>query len=118
MNQDELIKKIIEGQPGVKRNDQDNAWQVDIPSDDINVHILIPDDVLEIFLEARDQQGELLIKDWVDFYGDDELEDYKEYLFDIHDVIHAPFFRLVNDGKTLEALAYEWHYFFGAYHFK
>ena len=76
-------------------------------------YVTVPYDINEVFWEAKNKEGVVLVQDSHDFYGDTEYKDIKECLLDIHDVMKAPKFRISNEGKTLEAYGCQWYYLFG-----
>lgn len=109
----EYITKILGRSQNVVENENGSAVVVSIKTDDIDVYVTVPYDVNEVFWEAKTKDGDLLVQDSHDFYGDTEFEDIKECLLDIHDVMKAPKFRLSNKGKTIEAYGLQWYYLFG-----
>ncbi len=114
MTKEEIIG-ILGKSESVTENKNKTALIVAINSGDINVVVTVPYEVHELFYEALDNEGNILLKDGMECYGDMEFEDYKECLLDIVDVMKAPKFRLTNNRKTLEAYGYQWYYFFGEF---
>lgn len=114
MNKESLFR-IIGDNRGIVENDNGTALVVNIESDELKVIVTIPYDVNEIYYEAINSQGVVLIKDWSDYYGEFEEDDFQEDLMDIVDVLRKPIIRLSDDGKYVEAFGYRWYYFFGEY---
>ena len=94
-------------------NANGTAYEVLIPGVGLDLRITIPFDVHEIFYEAKDKEGNSLLKDWRDHYGETEIEDYKESLLEVVKAINSSQFRMVNEGKTVEVKSDGWFYFFG-----
>lgn len=114
MNKYELVR--ILGEYGKYRETPSkSALIVDIETPDLDVMITIPYEVHEIFFEARDKSGFVLLVDSQECYGENEQEDYKELLMDVEGVLKQPKFRITNSGKTVEAMGYKWYYFFGKF---
>ncbi|MBQ4810286.1 hypothetical protein J8M20_03015 [Pseudoalteromonas luteoviolacea] len=111
----EYISKILGDSPNVVEIDNGSAIFVTIKTDDIDVYVTVPYDVNEVFWEAKNKDGTVLVKDSHDFYVDTEHEDIKGCLLDIHDVMKVPKFRICNGGKTIEAYGYHWYYLFGEF---
>lgn len=114
MEKNQIIE-ILNTTNGVSENINSTAIIVFIESNDIDVFITIPYEINEIFFEAKNKHGKLLVKDWMDFYGNSSLDDYRETLLDISDVIKHPKLRVINNGKTVEAFGFDWYYFFGEF---
>ena len=111
----EEIAEILGDGTQIKENQNRNAFEITLLGNEIDVLVTVPYEVHEIFYEAKDKQGNELLKGWRDHYGETELEDYKESLLEIAQLIISPEFRLTNNGKTLEAKNDNWFYFFGYY---
>ena len=69
----------------------------------------------ELFYEAKDKNGASLVTDSFECYGESELDDYKECLLDIVDILKSPIFKVTNNGKTIETKHFKWVYLFGKY---
>ena len=100
----------------IREDEASTALVVKIEDTDIDVFVTIPYNIQELFYEARDKTGKLLLSDCFDCY--ETLDDYIECLMDVVDVLGSPKFRLVNDGKTLEAYGLQWYYLFGFFEVK
>ncbi|RCU49625.1 hypothetical protein DU002_11990 [Corallincola holothuriorum] len=111
----EYIAKILGNNPNVIENDNGSAVVVSIKTSDIDIYVTVPYDINEVFWEAKNKEGVVLVQDSHEFYGDTEYEDIRECLLDIQDVMKAPKFRVSNEGKTLEAYGYQWYYLFGEF---
>ena len=109
------ILEVIGRDSNAIENESKTALCLTIESEEIDIVVTIPYEVHELYYEAKDKKGTLLVKDCFECYGELELEDYKESLQDIVDVIKSPVFRITNNGKTIETKHYEWVYFFGKY---
>ena len=111
----EEILTILGSKDCVSENSGKTAIIVTIKSECIDVYVTIPYGIHEVYFEAKDKQNNLLVKDWFDFYGDSELDDFQETLLDVADVIENPKFRQSKNGKAIEAFGYQWYYLFGAF---
>lgn len=109
----EEINKIIGTGKQVKENSNRTAYEIILFDNEVDVVITVPFDVHEIFYEAKDKEGNILLEDWRDHYGETELEDYKKSLIEIARIMKSPEFRLTNNQKTLEAKNENWFYLFG-----
>ena len=114
MNKEEIIE-ILGSAENIAEHENGSSLIISILTADIDVYITVTYQVHELYYEAKDKHGNTLVNDWHDFYGDMEVEDFKESLLDIFDVIKSPEFRVANNGKAIEAYGLEWYYFFGEF---
>ncbi len=89
MNKSEILR-ILGTESNAVENENCTSLCVNIYSENIDVEVTIPYDIHELFYEAKDKQGVNLVNNQFDFYGDMEVEDFKECLLDIVDVITSP----------------------------
>ncbi len=111
MNKEEIVNILNLGHP-VPENKNQSALEIVITQNNVSLHISVPYGVTEVYYEARDHNGALIIEDWHDHYGDSETEDYIDTLKQISSAMKSPSFR-INNNKTVELLGDETTYFFG-----
>lgn len=98
------ILKIIGDSAVVTQDTEDSALIILIESLYFDVLVTVPYQVTELFFEVKDKEGNILLTDNHDFYGASEVEDFKESLLEIADIIKSPNLRIVNNGRTVHAL--------------
>lgn len=109
----EYISKILWGHQSVVENEDATAVVVSIKTDNIDLVITVPYTKNDVVWQAMSKNGELLVQDSHNFDDETELEDFKECLFDIYDVLKAPKFRVSNNVKAIEAFSFKWYFLFG-----
>lgn len=114
MDKQEILN-IIGESAVVTQNTEATALIILIESLHFDVLVTVPYQVNELFFEVKDKEGNILLTDNHDFYGPTEVEDFKESLFTIADIIKSPGLRVINNGKTVQARGYEWYYWFGEF---
>ena len=114
MKKNEILEILGQDSNAIESENK-SALCITIESDELDVFITIPYEVHELFYEAKDENGTSLVTDSIECYGESELDDYKECLQDIVDILKSPIFRVTNKGKTIETKHYKWVYFFGKY---
>jgi hypothetical protein len=114
MKKEEIAKLLGYGKL-VNENFNGTAYEVLIQGRSFDLVITIPFEVHEIYYEAKDKEGNSLLKDWRDHYGETEIEDYKESLLEVVKTMNSPLFRMVNEGKTVEVKSDGWFYLFGRF---
>ncbi|MBC3832531.1 hypothetical protein H8K33_13570 [Undibacterium amnicola] len=114
MDKQEILK-IIGDAVVVTQNTEDSALVILIEAVHFDVLVTVPYQVTELFFEVKDKEGNILLTDHHDFYGITEIEDFKESLLEIADIVKSPDLRVVNNGKTVQAKGYEWYYWFGEF---
>tara|TARA_B100000614_G_scaffold226809_1_gene217595 strand:+ start:129 stop:491 length:363 start_codon:yes stop_codon:yes gene_type:complete len=117
MNKKDILD-ILGPSESITEREDGSALIVSIISEDLDIVITIPCHVHELFYEARDKNGNILVTDWHDCYGDLEIEDFKETLLDIREVMTSPKLRVASNGKAIEAFSLTWYYFFGEFNTK
>ena len=112
MNKQEIIS-VFGSDRILSENSNGTALSLSLKSEQITVKVTIPLGVHELFFEARDTEGSLLVKDWHDFYGEEELVLFKDSLQFLASIPSPPEFTITNNGGTIKVRVARWEYFFG-----
>ncbi len=93
--------------------EEDDRFQIRASRSDIEIILTIPVEVTELYFEARSKDNTAEVKDWHDFYGESEHQDFKDELSEFLKALARSEFRFTNRGKTLEYFNGQWSYAFG-----
>lgn len=116
MNKEEILK-IIGLEDSSEVAESSSALEISITGEGVDIFVTLPHEVTDVYFEARNKEGILLVKDWHDHYGDTELDDYRSTLEKVSSAIKNPNFRVTNNGKTVQLKEDVYLYFFGEFNF-
>ena len=110
------IEKILQqytSNSSLTISEEKSSYKVIAEKSSIKLALTIPCDVTELYFEAESIKDDSQLKDWRDYYGSTEEQDFKEDLEELLEILNTRKFRFSNSGKTIEYLDNDWNYLFG-----